>query len=128
MATGGASGAFAGLGFVLKLYSGPLLLYFGLKRNWRAVAGFVALTALGAGIAIAIFGWRDVHFYATQILPRAMEGEIADPYNARSATIATLLRRLFLLEPELNPQPMWNAPLAFFFLRPFLNLLILGMT
>jgi hypothetical protein len=123
-----ASGAFAGLAFVLKLYSGPLLVYFALKRNWRAVAGFVAMTAVGAAIALALFGWRDLHFYATQILPRAIEGEIADPYNPRSSTIATLLRRLFLPEPELNPEPMWNAPIALFFLRPLFNLLILGAT
>jgi hypothetical protein len=122
------SGAFAGLAFVLKLYSGPLLVYFALKRNWRAVAGFVAMTTVAAGIGLALFGWRDLHFYATQILPRAIEGEIADPYNPRSSTIATLLRKLFLPEPELNPEPLWNAPIAFFFLRPFLNLLILGAT
>ena len=63
-----------------------------------------------------------MHFYATQILPRALEGEIIDPYNSGNGTMATLLRRLFVLEPELNPHPLWNAPVAFFFLRPFAEL------
>ena len=122
------SGFVSGLAFVLKLYGGPLLLYFAVKRNWRAVAGFVVAVAGGMAMAIAVFGWQDVDFYAKQILPRALEGEIIDPYNSGNGTMATLLRRLFVGEPELNPHPLWNAPLAFFFLRPFASLLILGLT
>jgi hypothetical protein len=123
-----ASGFVSGLAFALKLYGGPLLLYFAVKRNWRAVAGFVVASACGFAVAIAVFGWPDVHFYATQILPRALEGEIIDPYNSSNGTMATLLRRLFVAEPELNPQPVWNAPVAFFFLRPFFSLLVLAVT
>jgi hypothetical protein len=124
----GASGVLAGLAFALKLYGGPLLLYFAVRRHWRAVAGFALALACGVGVAIAVFGWGDVHYYAAQILPRAVEGEVIDPYNSGNGTMATLLRRLFVLEPELNPDPMWNAPVTFFFLRPFLSLLILGAT
>ncbi len=57
-----------------------------------------------------------------------MEGEIIDPYNSGNGTIATLLRRLLVLEPELNPHPLWNAPAVFFFLRPFVSALILIAT
>ncbi len=123
-----ASGFISGLAFALKLYGGPLLLYFAVKKNWRAVAGFVVAASCGVAVAIAVFGWQDVHFYATQILPRALEGEIIDPYNSGNGTMATLLRRLFVLEPELNPHPLWNAPVVFFFLRPFVGLLILAAT
>jgi hypothetical protein len=123
-----ASGFISGLAFALKLYGGPLLLYFAVKKNWRAVAGFVVAAACGVAVAIAIFGWQDVYFYATQILPRALEGEIIDPYNSGNGTMATLLRRLFVPEPELNPHPLWNAPVMFFFLRPFVGLLILAAT
>jgi hypothetical protein len=123
-----ASGFISGLAFALKLYGGPLLLYFVVKKNWRAVAGFVVAAACGAAVAIAVFGWQDVHFYATQILPRALEGEIIDPYNSGNGTMATLLRRLFVPEPELNPHPLWNAPVVFFFLQPFVGLLTLAAT
>ena len=123
-----ASGFVAGLAFGLKLYGGPLLLYFAVRKNWKAVAGFTAAAVCAVVAAVALFGWRDVHYYATQILPRALEGEIIDPYNSGNGTMSTLLRRLFVLEPELNPQPLWNAPVVFFFLRPFFSLLILGTT
>jgi hypothetical protein len=124
----GTGGFVSGLAFVLKLYGGPLLLYFAVRKNWRALAGFVVAVACGVAVAIAAFGWQDVNFYATQILPRALEGEIIDPYNSGNGTMATLLRRMFVGEPELNPRPLWNAPMAFFFLRPFASLLILVLT
>jgi hypothetical protein len=123
-----ASGILAGTAFALKLYGGPLLLYFAAKRNWKAVVGFAAAAICAVTVAIALFGWADVSYFARTILPRAVEGETIDPYNSAVGTFSTLLRRLFVMEPELNPQPLWNAPLAFFFLRPFVSLLILGIT
>jgi hypothetical protein len=122
---GVASGLVAGVAFALKLYGGPLLLYFAIRKNWKAAAGFGAAVVCGGVIALYLFGWRDLHFYLTQILPRALEGEIIDPYNSGNGTLATLLRRLFLPEPELNPNPLWKAPVVFFFLRPFGSALIL---
>jgi len=124
----GASGFVSGVAFGLKLYGGPLLLYFLIRRNWRAAAGFGVAVVCGVAVAVGVFGWRDFHYYVSQILPRALEGEIIDPYNSGNGTIATLLRRLFVLEPELNPYPLWNASMVFFFLRPFVSALILIAT
>ena len=120
------SGFLCGVAFGLKLYGGPFLLYFALKRNWKAVAGMMAASAIAVVTAIALFGWSDVHFYATQILPRSLEGEVIDPYNTGIATLTTFLRRSLVMEPDLNPHPLWSAPFVFFFLRPFTALLILG--
>jgi hypothetical protein len=122
------SGFLCGVAFGLKLYGGPFLLYFVVKRNWEAVAGMLAASAIAVVTAIAIFGWGDVHFYATQILPRSLEGEVIDPYDAGNGTLTTLLRHSFVMEPDLNPHPVWSAPLVFFFLRPFTALLILATT
>jgi Glycosyltransferase family 87 len=122
------SGFLCGVAFGLKLYGGPFLLYFVVKRNWKAVAGMLAASAVAVITAIALFGWRDVHFYATQILPRSLEGEVIDPYHSGNGTLTTLLRRSFVMEPDLNPHPLWRAPLVFFFLRPFTALLILAFT
>lgn len=123
-----AAGFLCGISFGLKLYGGPFLLYFLAKRNWKAVAGFVAATAFMAAAAIAMFGWPDVHYYVANILPRALDGEIIDPYNAVNQTYSTLLRRIFFQEPELNPHPLWNAPLAVFFFLPFVTALIAAFT
>jgi hypothetical protein len=120
-----SAGVFAGLAFALKLYGGPLLLYFLAKRNWKAVAGMVGATAVAAMVAVAMFGWPDVWFYATQILPRTLEGVPPDPYNPGIQVVGTLLRRLFLADPELNPNPPHNAPWLLFFLQPLITLTII---
>jgi hypothetical protein len=123
-----ASGFLCGVAFGLKLYGAPFLFYFLAKRNWKAVAGMLVASAIGVGTAVALFGWADVHYYATQILPRSLEGEIIDPYNSGNGTLTTLLRSLFVRETELNPHPLWNLPVAFFFLRTFVTLGILALT
>ena len=121
-----ASGFLCGVAFGLKLYGGPFLLYFVVKRNWKAVAGMLAASAIAGVTAIAIFGWGDVHFYATQILPRSLSGEIINPYDPGNGTLTTLLRRSFVMEPDLNPHPILSAASVFFFLQPFTALLILA--
>jgi hypothetical protein len=112
-----AGGFIFGVVFGLKLYGGPFLIYFAAKRNWLAIAGMLTALVFAGLAAIAMFGWRDVLFYATQILPRSLEGGSVDPYHMGNPTISTLLRHTFMPEPELNPQPLWNSPWLFFFLR-----------
>jgi hypothetical protein len=122
------SGFFSGVAFALKLYGGPFLLYFAVKRQWRAVAGMLVASAGLLAIAIALFGWADVHYFATQVLPRAMDGEVISPYHSGNNAMPVLLRRLLMAEPELNPHPLWNAPWLFFFLRPLFAFGILAFT
>jgi hypothetical protein len=109
-----AAGFLSGITFGLKLYTGPVILYFFARRKWRAAAGMAAGSFLMLLVAIAIFGWADVWMYLSQVLPRTLGGGSIDPYNPGVPTFATLLRRLFLREPELNPQPLANAPWLFF--------------
>jgi len=120
--TGGLT---AGVAFALKLYGGPYLLYFVATRRWKTVAGMITAIACAIGLAIALFGWPDVRYYAQRLLPRSLEGGAIDPYNALNQTIATMLRICFLSDPQLNPHPLWNAPALFFFLHTFFDLMIL---
>ena len=119
-----SAGFVAGAAFALKLYAGPFLLYFVAKRRWKTVAGMIA-AIIGAGVlAIAMFGWPDIRYYLVQILPRSLEAGCVDPYNAGNPTLSTLLRRWFVREPQLNPDPLWDAPWLFFFMRTFVSLAI----
>jgi hypothetical protein len=122
-----AAGAIAGLAFALKLYGGPYLLFFIAIRKWKAAAGMIATMLGSVAMAIALFGWTDVRYYILQLLPRFLEGGAVDPYNVRNQTMSTVLRRCFLIEPQLNPQAWWNAPAAFFFFRAFFTLSVLSL-
>jgi len=117
-----AGGFLSGVTFGLKLYTGPLLLYFAAKRRWGCVLGMLTGTAGMGAVAIAIFGWSDVAYYLTHVLPRTLEGGSIDPYNPGVPTISTLLRKLLMREPGLNPHPQFDAPWLFFFARTAVQL------
>ncbi len=117
-------GSLTGMAFALKLYGGPFLLYFAARRQWKALLGMAVACLILLGVALLLFGPADVHYYATQILPRSLEGGSIDPYNAGVPTLSTMLRRAFVGEAELNPHPLCNAPWLFFFLRTFTSLTI----
>jgi hypothetical protein len=119
-------GCITGIVFGLKLYGGPFLLYFAIKRQWKALIGMIAVVLLLVGVAIVLFGPSGVHYFATQILPRSLEGGSVDPYNPGDPSFSTLLRRSFVAEPELNPYPLWETPWLFFFLRSFVSLIIVA--
>lgn len=122
-------GGLFGIACALKLYTAPFVLYFLVRRQWKALAGFVgAVAALGL-LAIGIFGWNGVWFYATTVMVRAIDGSVIDPYNPGWASMTALLRRTLLPEAELNPHPAWEAPAAFFFLRTAyaIGLLVVSM-
>ena len=71
-----------------------------------------AMVCLGV-VAIAMFGWNDIVYYATQILPRSLEGGSINPYALGVPTYSTMLRHFFVREPEPNPRPLLS-PLTFF--------------
>ena len=119
-------GCITGIAFGLKLYGGPFLPYFAIKRQWKTLIAMTATVLLLAGLAIALFGLSDVHYYATQILPRSLEGGSVDPYNPGDPTFSTFLRRTLMAEPELNPHPLWEAPWLFFFLRSFISFALIA--
>ncbi len=123
-----AGGFLMGAVCALKLYTLPLLVYFAWKRQWRASLGMVSACAVGGAVALAMFGWKANVFYAQYVVPRAMECSILDPYSPGIGTITQLLRRTFMMEPELNPHPLMDAPLVFFFLRPFILLSVFAVT
>jgi len=120
-------GALVGVAFVLKLYAGPFFLFFAARRQWKTLMAGI-LGALGmVALAAVLFGLSDVTYFASNILPRALAGDLIDPYHPGYQTLSTLLRRTFVMEPELNPHPAWNAPWVFFLLGPLATLSLLAL-
>jgi hypothetical protein len=117
-----ASGFLSGATFALKLYTGPLVLYFAARRAWWSVLGMVAGSAFLGALALSWFGWSDTAYYLTHVLPRTLEGGSIDPYNFGVPALSTLLHKLFMREAELNPNPAFEAPWLFFFLRTAVQL------
>ena len=120
-----ACGVCITLAGALKIY--PLLFaaYFLWKRAWRPLCAIAGATLLLILLARLAMGGEVVHVYATQILPRSIQGEILDPYNLRSASAAALFHRLFIAEPSLNPAPWLHSPALYSCLYPIWQMVIL---
>jgi hypothetical protein len=115
-------GVLMGAIFAMKLYTAPFLLFFAVRRQWRAFWGFVGAVACFGVVAVALFGFHAVWFFATTVMTRGLDGLVIDPYNQHWSSMTALLRRSLVAEAELNPQPLANAPAAFFFLRDLYTL------
>lgn len=93
-------------------------MYFLRKRDIRAFAGGIVGGVGAAIVSILVFGWQANRVLVEQVLPWTLRGEAMDPYNLSSGSIATLLHRLFIYEPQLNPNPAIHAAGIFAVLLP----------
>jgi hypothetical protein len=113
-----SSGVLVGIGFGVKLFPLLYFAYFLRKRDIRALAGGI-VGGCGAAIAsIVVFGWQANRVLVEQVLPWALRGEGMDPYNLSSGSITTVLHRLFIYEPQLNPSPTIHSVRLFAILLP----------
>jgi hypothetical protein len=118
------SGLLIGLGFGLKIFPILYLGYFLRKRDWKAFAGGM-IGATGVVVtSIAVFGEQANRVLFNQVLPWTLRGEGLDPYNLSSGSITTLLHRLFIFEPQWNPNPSIHAPWLFAVLLPLTQTLL----
>jgi Glycosyltransferase family 87/WD40-like Beta Propeller Repeat len=119
------SGFFSGLvlaiAAAIKIYPALFLIFFLFKKQWRAATGLIVGLS-GAGLmSLYLFGRDACRLYALQVLPRALRGEVTDPYNVAWNTFTALLRRLFIAEPELNPTPVAHLPWLYALLQPLVH-------
>lgn len=105
-----AGGLVLGLLLPIKPFAVPLLIYFAIQRQWRVVAGAVISVAAVAGGSIALLGWRVHAEYLHIVLPAQAAGMLQDPFHPLWQSWESLTRRMFVLEPTLNPSPVADLP------------------
>jgi Glycosyltransferase family 87/WD40-like Beta Propeller Repeat len=120
------AGCLVGLAAGLKIFPVVYLLFFLRKRDWRAFVGAFAAFLGSFAVSVLVFGRELNHIYLTQLLPSALRGEGLDPYNLQAASLSSLIHRLFIYEPQLNPHPALNAPWLFSVVHPFLQMIVLA--
>jgi hypothetical protein len=120
-----ACGVCLALAAALKIYPIAFGLYFLWKRQWRSLLAMIGATACIIVITCMWIGSDVVRIYATQMLPRSLQGEMLDPYNWHAGSAAALLHRLLLFEPSLNPAPLLNSPSIYAVIYPLWQLAVL---
>jgi hypothetical protein len=121
-----AAGAAVGVAVALKVFPVLLLLYFLRKRDLKAFAGGVVAGLGSLIVSVAVFGWQAHRVYLFQVLPRTLRGESVDPYNLKAASFSSLLHRLFVYEPMLNPHPAIPAAWLFAVLHPLVQMAVIA--
>jgi Glycosyltransferase family 87/WD40-like Beta Propeller Repeat len=100
----------------LKIYPALFLIFFLLKKQWRAACGLTLGLCAAASLSIYMFGVNACRFYMQEVLPWAMRGQTTDPYDVGWNSLNALLSHLFIAEPELNPAPVAHSPRLYAFL------------
>jgi Glycosyltransferase family 87/WD40-like Beta Propeller Repeat len=121
-----ASGLAIGVAAGLKVFPVLFLLYFLRKRDLKAFSGGLVAGLCSLIASVCVFGWQVHRVYIFQILPRTLRGEGSDPYNLKAASLSTLMHRLFIYEPTLNPHPAINAAWLFGVLHPLLQMAVIA--
>lgn len=67
------AGSLVGVAAVVKIFPAYLLLYFVLRREWRALAAGVLTIAGGVLVSSAVLGWDVWAVYATEMVPHTKE-------------------------------------------------------
>jgi hypothetical protein len=104
------SGAMWSAAAAMKLFPALAVVLFIRKRNWRALAGFLAGIATLLAVSVGIFGVEAHRVFLRDVLSQASRGDWLGPYALSQNSFITLWSHLFLVEPELNPSPWINSP------------------
>lgn len=104
------SGLALAVATALKLYPGLFLVFFLVKKQWRAAAGLAVGTGAAVLLSIHLFGMDACQVYAREVLPFALRAQIINPYSVAWGSLSALLAGLFIYEPELNPSPAAHVP------------------
>jgi hypothetical protein len=107
------SGITVAAGAAMKIYPALFLLFFVVKKQWRAAAGLACGLAGAVLISVRLFGADASRAYFREILPWGVRGEIIDPYAVEWDSLNAFFRRLFIFEPELNPAPVAHLPVLY---------------
>jgi len=106
-------GILLGILIPVKYVGGFFLLYYIWKKEWRLVFAATATSAAMIGMIFLLQGAEIFRVFITEVLPRHLQGEIQEPFAIQFQSWNSLLRRMFVASPSLNPQPPLESPLLF---------------
>lgn len=106
-------GIVLGVMIPVKYVGGFFLFYYIWKKEWRLVFAASITCILMLGVTFLLQGAEIFRIFITEVLPRHLQGEIQEPFAIQFQSWNSLLRRMFVASPSLNPQPPLESPLLF---------------
>lgn len=111
------AGLFIALSIVLKFFTVFFIFLFIFKKRYRLLAYTIVFTAIIYIPVILLTGFDLNYFYYTAIMPRLGDGWVGTVYAPEYQSWLSLLHRWFSYEPALNPNPLAESNLAFYFFK-----------
>jgi hypothetical protein len=108
------AGVCFGLFAPVKYYPFIYPVSLALRREWKVMLGTAGIIAAVILTSLAVLGWKIHATYLLSVLGHHLTARIGaqDPFATPFQSFDTMFRRLFVLDPVLNPHPLLAAPLA----------------
>lgn len=110
------SGAFLGIIFPLQVFTAIPALFFLLAKRWRVFIYFIFAAVFFVLITSLIAGEPLVSYYLQHVFPFYINGRIQNPFSISYQTAWSFLKRVFLFDPTLNPNPIIASRNTYVFL------------
>jgi len=101
-----ASGAILGLVFPFEIFTAIPALFFLLAKKWRVFVYFSLASVFVILITYLIVGEPLISYYLQRVFPFYFNGRIQNPFSISYQTAWSFLKRIFLYDPTLNPNPI----------------------
>lgn len=121
-----AAGIIIGLASSVKPFPLFMIIPAIMSRRWNVVFGMF-LGFVIPHLVIYSISPEIYEPYFNLILPATLSGEIQNPFHHGFRSYTVLLRNLFIHDPFRNPEPAFNSPFLFNFLRLFISLMFVAL-
>lgn len=93
------------LAILLKITPAILLFHFLLKKDFKSIFFTLGFCVIFSGLTLLVVDFEVYKFYLAEILPRASQGFLQNPFSWSFQSFDVLLKNLFLQDSLLNPKP-----------------------
>ncbi len=96
----------------IKYFPAVYLVHLAIAGRWRTVFVTAGAAAAIFGLGVAILGWPVHDEYFRSVLPGHIQSQLSqqDPFSVAFQSFDSLLRNLFVYDPDRNPNPLAKAP------------------
>ncbi len=122
-----AMGAVFGVAAAVKYFPLLFVILFALRRDWRSVLTVFGAVGLCLVVAIAVLGLPVHEVFLSSVLGKHLTGSIQNPFSPTFQSWNSLSRRMFVLDPVLNPSPFVDAPALFVIFPSLVSLGVIGL-
>jgi len=114
----------------VKYFPIVFLLYFVFKREWRLIISAAATMGVVCLVSVAMLGWEVHSTFLSHVAGQHLQSNLTmqDPFSSTFQTFDSLLRRLFVYDPELNPHPLFVSSTSYFLLKVVIILSLVTVT